>query len=571
MGWFDLLAPYDFAIRSALTMVLVSYGAYVMLRAGVFGVPQVGFMAIGAYVSAILDLRYGAPFVLSFVVALMIAAAIGALLALILVRLDGIRLAIATIAFSEIVRVVIQNLDVTGGAQGLVGVHRWTTDWELVLAVLVVLVLSARIARTRFGMAIDAMRRDVVAAAHQGVSIRRYRMAVFVTCALVSAAGGALQVHMYGFLVPEQFSFGLLTQILATVIVGGMTAYAGPILGGAIIYSTPHILTFLANYQLVFNGAVILLVISVAPGGVAELLRRGYQAVRDRSGSASTTRPVIRSPDASSGAVMPGVAVGRDSDPIVLSIRGLQKRFGGVQAIDNLSLDIQKGRLFGIIGPNGSGKTTLLNIISGAISANSGTISLAGHRIERLGGRPDRIARLGLTRTFQGIRLLRGTTVRENVSLGAYALPSPALPATLLGLRASRARDAVAELRVRDALASLDITAEQDSLVDKLPYGIQRRVEIARAAVTGPRVILLDEPTAGMTRIETAGIFEYLTNLCAQGVTVVIVEHDLHAMTKFCNEVAVLDHGRLLAVGVPSEVMRRPEVVEAYVGRASRN
>jgi branched-chain amino acid transport system permease protein len=563
MGWLDVLTPYDFVVRSALATALVAYGAYIMLRAGVFAVPQVGFMAIGSYISAILTTKYHLSFGFGLLAALIGTGAVGLVLGLALMRLDGIRLAIATIAFSEIVRIVMRNLDITGGATGIVGIPRRTEDWQLVAAIVVWVAVFAGLSRTKFGLAMDAMRGDALVASHQGINLRRYRIGVFLLAALVSATGGVLQVHMTGFIEPELFTFSLLTQVLAVAILGGMTAAAGPLLGSVVVFGAPEVLAPLANYRLVFNGVVIIAVMAIAPGGLAELVRWAWVRLlvpRSRKPPAL----VVAGPK--EGAKRP---IRSTAGEVLLSIESLDKRYGGLRAIDKLSLAVRRGELFGVIGPNGSGKTTLLNAISGVTTYDAGRISLDGVRLDRLGARPDRIARLGVSRTFQGIRLIRFMNVRQNVLLGAYCAQRENPPIALLGLGRTKA-DRRASQKVDFALARLGILADRESTIDKLPYGTQRRVEIARASVQEPVLLLLDEPTAGMTRRETSEIFDYLSGLCAEGWTVVVVEHDLKAMTDFCDRVAVLNHGALLAIGEPNEVMKSTEVIEAYVGRSHR-
>lgn len=565
MNWLDVLTPYDFVARTALAIVLVSYGAYVMLRAGVFAVPQIGFMAIGAYVSAILATKYHQPLIVTFFVALAVTSVFAVLLALVVMRLDGIRLAIATIAFSEIVRIVIGNLEITGGATGIVGVPRRTEDWQLLLLVAITAAFFARLGRTKYGAAMDAIRGDASVASHQGISIRNYRLGVFVLSALTCSAGGVMQVHMSGFIEPDLFTFSLLTQVLAVAILGGMTAFAGPLLGALVIFSAPELLAPLASYRILFNGVVIILVMAIAPGGLAEILNRaarsaGIRPRRTRKATTTSGRAEVVP-----GGVRPAAA----ADAAVLEITGLHKHYGGLKAIDNLSLEVRPGELFGIIGPNGSGKTTLLNMISGAISCDKGTVSIAGKRINRFGGRPEKVARLGVSRTFQGIRLLRDMTVRENIRLGTYCVGAGNVAGALLGIGRAAADRRRADRQVVKALDRLGILSEADSHVGGLPYGVQRRVEIARASVQEPLLILLDEPTAGMTPTETSNIFSYLLSLCSEGCTVLIIEHDLHAMTRYCDRVAVLNHGSLLALGKPSEVMKRQEVIEAYVGRTT--
>lgn len=570
MDWLGIFGSYDFVIRTGLSTVLVAYGAYVLLRSGTFAVPQIGFMAIGSYAGAICSVRLGWPFWLDAVVGIASGMVVALVLGLILMNLDGIRLAIATVAFAEIVVVLSTNLGITGGAVGITGVPVQTADWELLLAVVLCVVGAWRLGRTRFGQAMDALRLDSLVASHQGVSIRAYRLAEFGLSGVLCAAGGVLQVHTTGFVAPTLFAFTNLTQIVAIVVLGGMTSFYGPLLGAMVILGVPQVLTVLQNYQLVFNGVVIVLIMAAAPGGLAALLIAAWRAAGSRTRRTDETAK-------DDGLAAPlGMLATRPRDEAVeksrltLSVKDVAKRFGGVRALDGISLEVSKGELFGIIGPNGSGKTTLLNILSGITAPDRGEIAIGGVLVRRSQLRADKIARLGVSRTFQGIRLLRDMTVYENVLLGTYHIQSLDIWRSCFGISGYSVEQREAAAEVNAAIDRLGISKERTAKVDRLPYGIQRRAEIARASVQCPRVMLLDEPTAGMSTEETAQIFRYLKELSFSGCTVIVVEHDLAAMSAHCDRIAVMNDGRLLALGDPSTVMTREEVIEAYVGRGER-
>jgi branched-chain amino acid transport system ATP-binding protein len=248
-----------------------------------------------------------------------------------------------------------------------------------------------------------------------------------------------------------------------------------------------------------------------------------------------------------------------------LVVDGLAKRFGGLSVLSSVAITVPRDTIFGIAGPNGAGKTTLLNIISGLLPADGGSISLFGESCHQLGATA--LARLGIARTFQNIRLLRGLTVIEQVMAGAYRNRRVGSVRGLAGTPKARA-----ELRdVREqALESLDavgLRGTADRLAETLPYGDQRRLEIARALVSRPRLLLLDEPTAGMNAADWTGIGELVSGLRSGGTTVVVVEHNMRMIETVCDQVAVLASGSVIACDEPVSCLRRPEVRKAYFGK----
>lgn len=253
----------------------------------------------------------------------------------------------------------------------------------------------------------------------------------------------------------------------------------------------------------------------------------------------------------------------------ILDVRGLSKTYGGVHALNNLSITVERGLLYGIIGPNGSGKTTLINMLSGALRADAGSAWFQGVDLVSMGGRADMVARLGISRSFQGIRYVPDATVLQNIELGTHRLSEAGLLASLLNTpraaqEARSAREAAIALGSR-----LGLEAVHYARARSLPYGTQRKMELARALASRPVLLLLDEPTSGMTPVETRDVFELFRLWCADGLTIVVVEHDLDAMSRYCDRLAVLDHGLLIAEGEPKDALATSHVIEAYVGRSA--
>jgi ABC-type branched-subunit amino acid transport system ATPase component/ABC-type branched-subunit amino acid transport system permease subunit len=549
-----------FAIGASGLNIISGYGGYISLG-------QSAFLGVGAYTVGLLAVRVDtSPFVW-----VPLAGVVGALFALLLglvaMRTRGHAFVILTIAFLLLTQLVLLNWrSLTKGSSGLSlplaqwdpAYQNWPFYYALAALLAVSVLLSWRIRRSKLGMGLIAMREDEDKAATVGISTPTYKMVGFVASAVTLSMAGGIYAYYLNFIDPRgMFDIVISVQIILSVLLGGRATLWGPVLGAFIIEP----LNELANQQLgggnsrlLIFGGLMALVVLFMPRGIVPTVgglldrrrRRGEEAI---VGARLETPLVVRER---------GAPVGHDVEPgrTLLEVRGLDKRFGGVRAVDDCSFAVPEGSITALIGPNGSGKTTAFNLIDGTMRPTAGEVWFDGRRID--GWRPWRRAHLGIGRTFQITRLFRDMTVLENVvaplrsfswrQLNAVAVSGPE------AARAEELLDFVGMGRYRDQPAAA------------LSYGQQKLVELAQVLMLEPKLVLLDEPAGGInpTAIERMG--EMIRGLNRQGTTFLIVEHNMPFVLGLCDPVLVLARGTCICDGPPEVVHRDPRVLDAYLG-----
>ena len=249
----------------------------------------------------------------------------------------------------------------------------------------------------------------------------------------------------------------------------------------------------------------------------------------------------------------------------MLELANVSKRFGGLSVLQDVSFEVPEGQVFGLIGPNGAGKTTVFNLITGLLAPTSGAVEFQGRSL--VGVEPHQITRLGLGRTFQNIRIFKEMTLIENVVVGMHAQLDYGVPGWLFSLPGFRAQERQARERAHELLGWVGLDAKAHDTADNLSYGDQRKLELARALATKPKLLLLDEPVAGMNSGEKLALMDVITKIAKRGFTIFMIEHDMRFVMGLCERIAVLNFGRIIAEGTPDEIKNNPDVIEAYLGR----
>ncbi|GIH15983.1 branched-chain amino acid ABC transporter ATP-binding protein/permease [Rugosimonospora africana] len=556
----------------ALVFAVLAIGlGLAMGVAGQVNLAQVAFFGVGSYAVAILTTHYGYGFWPAALLSLVATVVIGLLVGTPALRVQSHYLGIVTLGLAVAFTNWVTNAALAGGASGISGIPvpplggvDLSSDylyWYVEVVVFAAaLAFGLFVVRTPLGRRMRAMRDDSLAAGAVGAEVPMLRMAAFGLASVYGGLAGVLYAGLIRYVSPDTFSMTNMFLLLAMVIIGGRQSLVGCVVGALALSLLREALSDASTYAQLGYGVVVVLAVVFAPTGLAGLparLRSGWRKRRGEGASAAVLgpfRPFPAAPQASAP-VGPGP---------LLEVQQISKRFRGLWALREVSLSVGAGEIRGIVGPNGSGKTTLFNVISGLYRPSGGTVRLGGAPVG--GRRPYQLSHAGLARTFQNLRLFNNLTVRENVLVAADRSRTRGIWRYAVWQVGVVRRDRALRARADAMLDQFGLSAFADALPRSLPYGIQRRVEIARAMVSGPRLLLLDEPAAGLNGEEVRQLGEIVRSIRDSGVTVVIIEHNMGLVMSLCERITVLASGEVIAEGGPAEVAATPRVIEAYLG-----
>lgn len=569
-----VLSPFPFyltLLNFFAISALVALSLYVLTGlGGMTSFAQAAFMGMGAYATALITVKGGFSPWLGLLLGLLFSLLLALVLGGLTVRLKGHFLPLSTIAWQVALYILAGNL------VGLTGGHTGLTDLPpliflgfplesafryaflgLFLLVLFILALG-NLRRSRLGRALLALRGDALAAASFGVDPAALRLKAFLLAGAMAGLAGFLYAHFLRFVNPTPFSLEASIKYLVMAVAGGVGSIPGVLLGSALFTGLedwlkdllPLLLGRQGNYETIAYGLVLAAILILAPKGLWPLLERRFPQGKGRL-------PL--------GEGLPQVPLEGKRGEVVLEAKGLRKAFGGLLAVNGVSLELRRGEILALIGPNGAGKSTTFNLITGALSPDAGQVLLFGREITGLP--PHRIHPMGLGRTFQHPHLFPELTVLENVALGTYARTRAGFPQVLLGLHGQEEAKALAT--AYQALKRVGLESLALEKAERLPAGQQRLLEIARALASGASVLLLDEPGAGLRAGEKRELARLLKSLAREGYSILIVDHDMDLIMGLADRVVVMNYGEKIAEGTPKEVQKDPLVRAAYLGEVA--
>lgn len=556
--------------------------------AGQVSLGQAGFMAVGGYTSAILAVKYHIPTIAGLFIGMVFSAVVAGALGLVCGRLRGMYLAIITLAFGILTQDLASGLNITGGPSGIGGIPPFSvagfsfdTDTRFFYLIWILvglsLVLAANLVRSNKGRILRAMHGDQEGARSLGLNITRAKVSIFIISACMASIAGTLYASYFRYLSPDQVGSAESLQLITMLAIGGMGTLFGPLIGVGLLTYLPLASQSFANYAMLVTGVLLVLFLRYLPAGIWGAVLEGVSRARARwvapRGPALATAGAARgSPEVSAAAngsvspVVQSVAAANGASQAVLQLKGLSKSFGGVAAVRDVDISVQRGSLTALIGPNGAGKSTLFNLVTNLYTPDTGEVVFDGRPITKM--RPDRITSLGLFRTFQTARVFPQLSVIDNVLVGAYRLGRAGYLEHALQLPRSRHEEREFEARARRLLDVMGLADRADERAAVLPLAAQKYLELARSLMSGPSVVLFDEPGAGMNDAETAELGMILRAIRDTGHTVMVVEHNMSLVMGVCDHVVVMDAGRVIASGPPDKVQKDPVVIDAYFGAA---
>jgi branched-chain amino acid transport system permease protein len=541
-----------------------------VLLTGVSGLTSFGqaaFVGIGAYTTAWLTLNLGWSPWLTLWVGLALTFVSALVVGLITLRMSGHYLPLATIAWGLSLYYLMGNLDALGKYDGLLGLQSlsigsfdigqgrpfFVLTWLILLGAALCM---SQLLDSRAGRAIRSLKNGTQMAEAMGINTFRYKVTAFVMAALLASVAGWLLAHFQRTVNPSAFGLKMGIEYLFMTVVGGVGYIWGAIVGAGLIklmddylqILLPKLIGTSGSYEVIVFGVVLVLVLKYMPDGLWSLVSR-YMPRRDRKVDWADADHLPETHKPQRG-------------ELLLDVQDIRKQFGGLVAVNDIRFQIKAGEIVGLIGPNGAGKSTTFNLITGVLSLTSGAVKFRGDTISGLPSRE--ILRKGMARTFQHVKMIPDMTVLENVAMGGYSRGHTGVLSGMLGT--NRNEEQRLFKLAQQQLERIGIGHTMHEQAGNLAMGQQRLMEIARALCADPALLLLDEPAAGLRHKEKQGLADVLRQLQSEGVSILLVEHDMDLVMQVCDKLVVMEFGTLLLEGTPKEIQESPVVRAAYLG-----
>ncbi|MBP1742265.1 MAG: ABC-type branched-chain amino acid transport system, permease component, partial [Deltaproteobacteria bacterium] len=557
--------------------------------AGLLDMAYVAFFGIGAYVFALLSsgqFNIHLPFLLTLPLSALATMGIGFALGSTSMRLKGDYLAIVTLAFAQIFRLLLLNLDrpinITGGVNGIYNldpirlfgfkiVSPVAYSYLIWVAAILVVIGCSRLKTSRYGRGWQAIREDELAAEAMGVNTSWMKLKAFAVGAFIAGWTGAIFASFQDSVFPNNFDFPQLVIVYCMVILGGLGNVPGVILGAVFLSILPEFLREYGAYRMMTYGLILIVLMALRPQGImgsfGVLSKAKKRPDKDETGVLRASTDLYY--HEKEGGKTPGPKAFSKGDRVVLEIRGVTMNFGGILAVNALDFQVREREILSIIGPNGAGKTTLFNLISGIYPPSAGSIVYEGKKLSGL--KPHHVVKAGVARTFQNLRLFSTLSVLDNAKVARFCRTKAGPLSILFNLPLHKREEQETDRAVKEALSLFGARLtgyrlEQQAMF--LSYANRRRLEIARALSTDAKLLMLDEPSAGMNPQETEEITGFIKHLRDEyGYTIIVIEHKLNVVRNISDKVIALDYGRKIAEGTYDEVANDKEVIEAYLGR----